>query len=323
MLKGQIPKMEFDFFPENKMEQALGTSTSGNTTEPDVPCKTHVMNIEQSFSKGFKRRGYFITFWIKDYPKQLPKSALYLCTCEDETKQKQWHGHAFIYYKNPIAPKTIKKLFGNSCHIMIPKCNSSCIDYVLNHDEPKKHDFHEYGDKPMDNGIKRMNEVLQCNSVTEVMEKMPDTYVKYRRGIMDLIDNKKKKDRFYKQPKVTWIYGPTGSGKTREAFEAGAVNVSFNNGFFSDWGDARKICIEEMRGEIPYKELLKLLDAYHNYYSVNIKGGYKLVDLDEIFITSPMHPRECYPRQNDKSDSIDQLLRRITEIKCTRLNIDV
>ena len=91
--------------------------------------------------------------------------------------------------------------------------------------------------------------------------------------------------------------------------------MSYNNGFFSDWMDNRIICIEELRGEIPYNELLKLLDGYHNYYSVNIKGGTKLVDLDKIYITSPLHPRECYRRQNEKSDSINQLLRRITEIK--------
>ena len=121
-----------------------------------------------------------------------------------------------------------------------------------------------------------MEDVLQCNSVTEVMETMPDTYVRCRKGIIDLMENKKSKQRYFKPIKVVWTYGPTGTGKTREAFEAGAVNVTYHNGFFSDWGDARIICIEELRGEIPYNELLMLLDAYHNYYHVNIKGGQKL-----------------------------------------------
>lgn len=296
------------------MEQAHGTSTSCNTMQ-EVREGTHVMEMGNKYAKGFKRRGYFITFWISNYPKALPKSAQYLCTCEDETKQKQFHGHAFIYYKNPVAISTIKKLFGNNCHVMTPKCNSDCIAYVLNHDEPKKHDFHEYGVKPMDNGVKRMNEVLECDSITEVMEKLPDTYVKYRNGIKDLMQNKKSKNRFFKPPEVIWIYGSTGKGKTREAFEAGAINVNYANGFFSDWGDARIICIEELRGEIPYATLLQLLDAYHNYYHVNIKGGSKLIDLDCIYITSPLRPEACYPRQLQKQDSINQLLRRITKIK--------
>lgn len=281
------------------MEQAQGASTPSNT-------KTWCA----------KRRNYFVTFWINDYPRKLPKNTTYLCTCEDSTKDGKFHGHAFIYFKNSVTMKTVKKLFGNDCHVEKPMKNSDCINYVLDTTK-RKHDFQEFGKRPMDNGIHRMEEVLELNSVEEVMEKMPDTYVRFKNGIKDLMNLKKSKNRYFKAPKVHWTYGPTGTGKTRPAFEAGAINVTYENGFFSDWGDARIISIEEMRGQIPYSEMLKLLDGYHNYYSVNIKGGQKLVDLDEIYITSPLHPEECYPRQSCKKDSIEQLLRRITELKCS------
>lgn len=286
------------------MEQGTNTSTAGNTRDAAVQKK---------------HRGYFITFWTHDYPHSLPKNAKYMCTCEDTTKNGDYHGHAFIYFTNPITMKAVKKLFGETAHCEIPHKNSECIKYVLN-TEKRKFNFQEFGSKPMDNGVHSMEAVLECNSVTEVMETMPDTYVKFRKGIVDIIQNKKSKNRYYKQPKVVWTYGPTGTGKTREAFEAGAVNVTYNNGFFSDWRDARIICIEEMRGEIPYKELLKLLDGYHNYYFANIKGGEKLIDLDAIYITSPLHPQACYPKQCQKADSINQLLRRITELKSTYPN---
>ena len=304
----QIKKMKKkEFFIFGEMEQAQGASTTGNT-------KTCVAKSER------KRRGHFVTFWHQDYPKELPKNAKYLCTCEDTTKEGRWHGHAFIYFKNETTLTGVKKLFGKDAHSEMPHKNSDCIKYVLN-TEKRKFNFHEYGERPMDNGVHRMEDVLELNSVTEVMETMPDTYVHFRKGIIDLMENKKSKNRYFKPPKVIWIFGPTGTGKTREAFEAGAVNVTYNNGFFSDWGDARVICIEELRGEIPYKELLKILDGYHNYYSVNIKGGSKFIDLDAIYITSPLNPREAYPRQNEKTDSIDQLLRRITELKCTNIDL--
>lgn len=281
-----------------EMAQASGSSSSGNTNADSQR----------------KRRNYFVTFWTHDYPKELPKNTKYLVTCEDTTKDGKYHGHAFIYFNCQRPMSAVKKLFGNDCHCEIPIRNSECINYVL--DETKrKHDFHEYGSKPMDNGVHNMEAVLECQTISEVMEKLPDTYVKYHNGIKELMKLKQSKNRYYKAPEVIWIYGPTGSGKSREAFENGAINVTYSNGFFSDWFDSRIICIEEMRGEIPYSELLKLLDGYHNYYSVNIKGGSKLVDLDKIYITSPLHPRDCYWRQNEKKDSINQLLRRITEIK--------
>lgn len=284
------------------MEQAQGTSTSGNT-KPDV-----------------KARNYFITFW-GDYPKSLPSNASYLCTCEDSCKEGKFHGHAFIYFKNPTTLTGVKKLFGKDCHVERPHLNSTAIKYVKGicdaekGKESRKHNIIENGRPPMDNGVHAMEQVLECNTVTQVIETMPDTYVKYRNGIKDIILNKQAKNRFYKPPMVHWIYGPTGTGKTREAFEKGARNVDYNNGFFSDWGDARIICLEELRGDIPYRTLLKLLDGYHNYYSINIKGGEKFVDLDEIYITSPYRPEDIYRQQVTKDDSIDQLLRRITELR--------
>lgn len=254
-----------------------------------------------------------VTFWIHEYPRELPTNVKYMCTCEDTTKDGTYHGHAFIYFKNPVTMKAVKKLFGKNCHCEKPVRNSAAIGYVLDSTK-RKHDFQEFGTKPLDNGIHSMEAVLECDSVQQVMETMPDTYVKFRKGIIELIENKRAKNRYVKPIEVIWLHGPTGCGKTRFAFERGAVNVIYENGFFSDWGDARVICLEEMRGQIPYRVLLMLTDSYHNYYQVNIKGGTKLIDLDCVIITSPKKPEACYPNQLLSEDSIDQLLRRITMI---------
>lgn len=120
-------------------------------------------------------------------------------------------------------------------------------------------------------------------------------------------------------PKITWIYGPTGTGKTRYVVERGATAIQFSSqGYFSDWGDARIIAFEEMRGQIPFPLLLQIGDFYNNHYVVNIKGGFKIVDIDELIITSPMSPKDCYP--NLDNDGIGQLLRRIKEVRCTAVN---
>nr|WQA30140.1 MAG: rep protein [Cressdnaviricota sp.] len=113
--------------------------------------------------------------------------------------------------------------------------------------------------------------------------------------------------------KVHWLYGPTGTGKSRRAFEAGAYRLTYRDGFFNDWGDAKILWLDDYRGEIPYNLLLQLLDGYRSSLIVNIKGGHKVVDYDEMYITSPLSPSDCYPRQAEKQDSIKQLLRRITD----------
>lgn len=290
------------------MEQAQGTSTSSNTR---TGCA--------------KKRNYFITFWNMNYPRELPNNATYLVTCEDKCPETGTiHGHAFIYFKNPITLTGVKKLFGNDCHVeRYIHSNSDCIKYVkgeIHDDNHIKSNILEHGTMPMDNGKHRIHEIINnYDNITDIMENEPQLYCQYRNGIKDLMENKNRKNRFIKPPIVIWTYGPTGTGKTDEAFNAGARNVDYNNGFFTDWGNDRIISLEEMNGQIPYKTLLKLTDQYHNYYEVNIKNGSKLVDLDVIYITSSKHPIECYPNQCER-DSIKQLLRRITSIKCTDPN---
>ena len=103
-------------------------------------------------------------------------------------------------------------------------------------------------------------------------------------------------------------------GKTRAAFEDGAIFVTYDNGFFSDWMDAKTIVLDEMNGSIPYKTLLQFTDGYRGARFANIKGGHKLINVDKIYITSSAHPRDIYPRQNLKDGSITQLLRRCKKI---------
>jgi len=292
----------------SEMATAMAKATPGNT-------KTGVAR---------KRKNYFVTYWHQvDIQPHIARMK-YIVMCDDSTKDGLYHGHAFVYFNNQTAFNTVKKIFGHDCNISIPQKNSDCINYVKgitdkqNGKESRKTNIFEHGNKPMDNGVHNVIETIEnYNTITEVMENEPETYCRFRNGLNDIFNNKQKSNRFIKAPEVIWTYGPTGTGKTLEAFNNGAEPVEYENGFFSDWGDSRCIVIEEMRGQIPYDKILQLLDQYHNYYKVNIKGGYKLIDLDKIYITSPYHPKDVYKRQVNKTDSINQLLRRITKIVYT------
>jgi len=284
------------------MEQAQGTSSSGNT-------------MTDSPVEGKKYRGWFLTIWDKVGIIE-PES----CQCsvageEICPKTGRLHFHQFIYFKTPRTMTGVKKLSISTTHLEVARDNNRCWNYC----QKECKVIHKYGTPPNNNGVKNINKLIEeSNTISEVMEKDPETYCQYRNGLKDLMDVKHRKNRFFKPIEFTWIYGSTGKGKTRLAFEKGATPVEYNNGFFSDWKDSRCLCIEELRGEVPYRTLLKLSDSYHNYYEVNIKGGQKLIDIDELIITSPYHPTEVYKQQVTKDDSIDQLTRRITNI----INVD-
>lgn len=215
------------------------------------------------------------------------------------------HAHIFVQFNNASA-LSLKKC----CGAHVEKCRGTPqqnMEYIKKGGEI----WDEFGTLRTWGGIMPTIKNVKEMTAAEISETVPVNLI----NCVKRVKNETPGERFFREVNVEWHYGPTGTGKTRYAFEKGCEAVEYNNGFFTDWGDAKKIVIEETRGEIPYRTLLKLTDSYHNYYTVNIKGGFKYVDLDEIVITSPYHPRDCYKQQVDKEDSIDQLLRRINILK--------
>lgn len=269
----------------------LATDASGNT-RPSAKARNWLLTLNQvdkyeelcNYLKNLKSLTYFIS--------------------SNEVGKETGHEHIHIYcqFNTPI-----KLSLRKTCGAHLDACRGTpqqCRDYVVKDGNI----IEEIGSMRKWGGLPS---IAECKTATD--EELDSLSINYF-NVVQKIKEHRKGERYFKPPNVEWHYGPTGTGKTRKAFEAGAENVIYHNGFFSDWGDAKIISIEEMRGQIPFDELLRLTDGYHNYYKVNIKGGSKYVDLDGIFISSPKRPEECYPHQRD-NDCIDQLLRRITTIE--------
>lgn len=283
------------------MEQANGTSTSGNTK---IGCA--------------KRRNYFITFWTKEYPHELPVNCVYMCTCEDTTKEGKYHGHAFVYFKNPVAMSRIKKLFGNDCHVEQPMKNSDCIDYVLDKTK-RKHDFQELGKRPMNNGVKlSVYELRECNDPSELDWKMYNTWSKIHQNMANDIDI----DSWNKEVKVYYIQGPSGVGKTEKAKQIVRENiekygrkinrVKCENSFWIGIGEEAKIAIyDDFRdSHMKASEFVNFID--YNKQIMNTKGGSKINNYELIIITSVQNINDIY--HNMCGEPRKQWLRRIEVI---------
>lgn len=120
-------------------------------------------------------------------------------------------------------------------------------------------------------------------------------------------------------PMVRWYWGKTGTGKSRaaqaEAAEADPSDVPYWLSGGVRWMDGydANTCVlfDDFRPEwCKLSILLRLLDRYP--VRVECKGGSRSWLATNIWITCPKHPAECYL---DQAEDIEQLLRRITEIK--------
>lgn len=289
--------------------QVADTTHSGNT------------NSECEFYKNSRSRRWALTLWdeaSRDKVWELrPKYFIY--GVEQCPKTGRTHYQAFICFDNA---KSFKRIHSVLKGTHIEPCHGSTASNIAYC--KKDGDWKEFGEIPKDSGHSNvLSNLNQYNTVTDVMVNHPETYCKYRNGINDIMVNIQRLHRFIAVPHVIYLWGKTGTKKTLRTFRAGATPVTYNNGFFSDWGAARTIAIEEFRGDIPLKEVLKLCDQYHNYYTVNIKGGQKLIDLDYIYFTSPYPPRDVYKNTFTLEDNVDQFLRRICEVVECKKDDDV
>lgn len=273
-----------------------------------------------------KSRKFFVTYWT---PKDLlwdEKSMKYACKCDDHCSDEhggKWHGHYYVYYKNPRTWNDIKKYYGYDCHVEIPKCNSAAIKYILgqgDHAESKSN-IVEMGTMPCDNGCHiTVREALQLKQ-----DDIKDLDVRSALSIMkiqDRFDEGIEIDDWKKDVKITFITGPSGVGKTEkvkqiirdEAKDNGtkAHIIKYESTFYHGVGNGRGIAIyDDFRdSHMKASEFINLID--YNVQKMNVKGGTVDNNFKRIFITSVQRPEEIY--RNMTSEPRMQWMRRIEVI---------
>lgn len=125
-----------------------------------------------------------------------------------------------------------------------------------------------------------------------------------------------------KPPFVIWLWGETGTGKTRAAIEYARVvgaDAWISNGglqWFDGYVGQRVAILDDLRnkhlvGTAGFSFLLRLLDRYP--FEVPYKGGYFNWAPECIIITSAYSPSECFEtRKAYKPEDFRQLTRRIS-----------
>lgn len=125
----------------------------------------------------------------------------------------------------------------------------------------------------------------------------------------------------YKKKLVYWYWGNTGSGKTKACYDeiaksgkdfwrSSATGGKWFNGYY---GQPIALLDEVRAGEWKYSLMLQILDGYE--IRLECKGGFVIWNPEEVYITSPKSPQDCYEGQLQYGDGhIDQLMRRITEV---------
>lgn len=135
-----------------------------------------------------------------------------------------------------------------------------------------------------------------------------------RRNNIINIDNYYKGDKL----KVYYIYGKSGSGKTRKAQEIikKAGYTSFdevkhrNNFYLGISGDCKACLYDDFRpSHMDVSEFINFID--YNVHNLNIKGGSMKNNYELIIITSINNPENIYNNCTDNEETKVQWLRRM------------
>lgn len=192
----------------------------------------------------------------------------------------------------------------------------------------------EFGQRPVGQGKRTdlddaVATAVATRSIAEVIAKHPSEFVRYGRGLHELIS-------FYTAPRcaktvVHWFYGRTGTGKSRLALEecerllaleerehigCAPQFMPYHKMGSTKWWDGycgqEYVVIDDYRCDLcPFHELLKLFDRYP--MRVEVKGGSVQFVAKRIYITCPKSPRDMWSQRTE--EDLGQLLRRVEVVR--------
>lgn len=226
------------------------------------------------------------------------------------------HHQGYVRFTSAVSFNVAKKRLPEGCHIEVAKgspqqnaeyCTKEKLLYTIG-DCPKqgKRTDLDTVRELIANG-KGMRTI--CDEVTSFQSlRGAELMLKYKESVRDWV------------PNVYWLWGDTGTGKTRTAYEESTDPwISGKSLRWWEGYDAHEdVIIDDFRGDFcTFHELLRILDR--TPYRVEHKGGSRQLLARNIWITSPYPPERVY----NTVENVDQLLRRITEIRCLNCTDDI
>lgn len=216
------------------------------------------------------------------------------------------HLQGHLVFKHPTTLNKLKKNIDDNAHWSCVISEEHSANYCM-----KNKDYFLKDNRKQGTRTDLQNAAASVLSVGLKQTAMdyPIEYIKFHNGL-EKYSQIFQKDRDFK-PYVTWLWGPTGSGKTRCVVDKEPdLWISGKDlRWWQGYENQEATLFDDFRGDFcTFHELLRILDRYP--YTVEVKGGHRKLNSKRMYITSPYSPMQIYLTIEDKR----QLIRRIDEI---------
>lgn len=262
----------------------------------------------------------------------LIKDGDYYCfSFERGLKEATPHIHVFFCFKSPRYGKVIKEKFPTAHVEFCNGSNQENRDYVYktgkwegNEKEGTRIEGMQYENKeiPAERGQGKRTDLesikdLIDNGMTprEVLETNPN-YYKFDKYIGEMFYNKRLKETPMKRDVEVIIHtGVAGAGKsnvlTTLLEDRLFIGADYSSALFDNYEAQEILFLDEFRGQIPYNQLLVILDGYKMPVHARYYNKYAL--WNEVHITSVIPVEDWYNNDNIR-DTFEQLKRRVGKI---------
>lgn len=231
------------------------------------------------------------------------------------------HLQGYIHFKNAQPFDTVKKLFPKQ-HL---EAQRGTIDQAIDYCK-EDGDFTEFGEKPKQGERTDLKPIYDRINAGEDLDNIimenPDVYNRAHRAMHRLEDIQMRKRRRKEMTEGEWIYGESGTGKSEYAFQhENAYVYPYDNGWCDGYKQEDIVIIDEFRGQLPYNELLRMVDKHPNYFLRRRCRETIPFTSKKVIITSSLPPYKVF-KNLEVGDSFKQLFRRFKVYKLTEEGLE-
>lgn len=273
---------------------------------------------EQIKGTSGKYRDWALTIYSKSLPTFHADMTKYLVYGDEicpTTGRQHWQTYVVFNYQKTF--RTVQKLYPGA-HLEPCKGSPEAnMRYCK-----KEGKWKEFGKPPAQGErgdlieIKEdiLNGKLTCE---DIIIENPILYHQYGRTL-DKIEDISLRKKYRKDMTIgIWYWGKTNVGKSHTAFLDFTPETHYNypndKGWWDGYRQQETVIINDFRGDIPYNELLQLIDKWPHNVRRRCREPMPFTS-KTVIITSSLPPEEVYHNRAEK-DSILQLIRRLKVIE--------
>lgn len=256
------------------------------------------------------------------------KALIYMIGGNEIGENGTFHTHIFLVFKNPKRFDTIKNAFPKAHIDACRGTNEDNRNYILKEgkhenkaDTKVLNSIVEWGDMPVDSQGKRNDLEVLYKAIKdgltnfEIIEEYPSYMFNIDKieRVRQTLKEEEYKDQ-YRELEVTYIWGTSGSGKTRHVMEKyGYSNVYRVTDYKNPWDSYKGqdvVVFEEFRSSMKISEMLNYLDGYP--LELPCRYSNKIACYTRVYIITNIDLKEQYETlQWEQPETYNAFLRRI------------